>query len=169
MSLIINRYLEILLKHYLNPLHPSRIRGRHTHAGRTPILKWGNFREEANVTDSYMVNQHADFAHLFYNGGFVIGEHSISSSVPQSFSLYQNFPNPFNPKTEIKYEILKSDFLVLAVYDVLGKVVATLVKERQQPGTYRVEWDGFNYPSGVYFYKLFSSSFEQTKKMLLLK
>jgi hypothetical protein len=115
------------------------------------------------------LKQLADLAQTFYEGGFIIGEHNISSTVPNSFSLYQNYPNPFNPTTGIKYEVSKSDFLILTVYDVLGKVVATLVNEKQQPGSYRVEWDGFNYPGGVYFYRLRLGNFEQTRKMVLVK
>lgn len=115
------------------------------------------------------LKQLSDSVRAFACGGFVIGEHNISSSVPQNFSLYQNFPNPFNPKTVIKFEVSKTDFFIMTVYDAAGKAVATLVNGNMQPGTYGVEWDGSNYPSGVYFYKIKSGSFEQTKKMVLLK
>ena len=101
---------------------------------------------------------------------FVLGlNHQTKTSFGSIFTVYPNYPNPFNPKTVIKYEVSKSDFLILTVYDALGKVVATLVKGVQQPGTYRVEWDGINYPSGVYFYKLSAGGYEQTRKMVMIK
>lgn len=101
---------------------------------------------------------------------FVLGlNHTTETRFGSIFTVYPNYPNPFNPKTVIKYEVSKSDFLILTVYDALGKVVATLVKGVQQPGTYRVEWDGFNYPSGVYFYKLSAGGYEQTRKMVMIK
>jgi flagellar hook assembly protein FlgD len=86
-----------------------------------------------------------------------------------SFKLEQNYPNPFNPKTTIKYEIPKSGFVTLQVYDVLGRLVKTLINEKQNAGTYEVEFDGTNLASGVYFYKLTADDFKAVKKMILLK
>jgi hypothetical protein len=94
-----------------------------------------------------------------------------------TFNLKQNYPNPFNPVTTIKYQIPKSSFVVLKIYDVLGNEVATLVNEKLSSGGYEVDWDGSGYPSGVYFYKLItddpeSSSgqrFVDVKKMVLVK
>ena len=84
-------------------------------------------------------------------------------------SCWGNYPNPFNPKTIINYQLSMFNFISLKVYDILGNEVATLVNERQNAGTYSVEWDASNYPSGVYFYKLQAGEFVETKKMTLIK
>ena len=94
---------------------------------------------------------------------------SISSSTPNSYSLSQNYPNPFNPVTRIKFDIAKLSDVKLIIYDVLGREIAVLVNEPPSPGTYEAEWDGTNYPSGVYFYKLITADYTETKKMILIK
>lgn len=99
----------------------------------------------------------------------VIGIKNISTEIPTVFSLLQNYPNPFNPNTKIRYNVASAKFVKLIVYDILGKEIATLVNEKLQPGTYEVTWDGSQYPSGVYFYKLETEKFSDTKKMVLLK
>ena len=98
----------------------------------------------------------------------------ISNEIPDMFSLYQNYPNPFNPVTRIKYDIPPSKgargmMTKLIIYDVLGKEVQTLVNQQLSPGTYEVEWDGSNHPSGVYFYKLSAGDFSETGKAILIK
>jgi photosystem II stability/assembly factor-like uncharacterized protein len=102
-----------------------------------------------------------------------IGIKKISSEIPKEFSLSQNYPNPFNPKTIINYQLAMNSRVKLVIYDVLGREVATLVKEKLQPGTYEVEWNATNFPSGVYFYKLSATGgagdFTETKKMILIK
>lgn len=101
--------------------------------------------------------------------GNPIGIVNISSEVPQSFSLLQNYPNPFNPETNIKFLVSKQAFVNIAVYDNLGREITTLVNQQLNPGTYRVNWNASNYPSGVYFYKLISDKYTETRKMVLLK
>ena len=91
------------------------------------------------------------------------------STVPEEFNLYQNYPNPFNPATKIKFDIPRSSSVKLIVYDILGKEVATLVNEKLSAGSYKVEWYGTDYPSGVYFYKLVAGDFTDVKRMLLIK
>ncbi len=92
------------------------------------------------------------------------------------FQLYQNYPNPFNPATTIKYTIPSINGMVetrystsLRIYNILGEEIATLVNERQAPGSYSVQFDASNLPSGTYFYTLRIGNFTQTKKMILLK
>jgi type IX secretion system substrate protein len=92
-----------------------------------------------------------------------------SSDVPNQFSLLQNHPNPFNPTTKIKFALPNSSFAKLVVYDMLGKEITTLVNEQLKPGTYEVDFDGTNYPSGVYYYKLQTAEYTETKKMILVK
>ena len=101
-----------------------------------------------------------------------------NSELPIEFSLSQNYPNPFNPSTTIKYSIpnavvtsrdLSLQNVKLIIYDILGREVATLVNRQQKPGNYEVQFDGKGLTSGVYFYKLTSGSFVESKKMLLIK
>ncbi|MEJ2193372.1 MAG: T9SS type A sorting domain-containing protein [Ignavibacteriaceae bacterium] len=91
------------------------------------------------------------------------------SVIPHDFSLLQNFPNPFNPITTIKYEMPISGLVTMKVYDVLGNEVATLVNEEKPVGSYTVEFNASNYPSGIYFYSLTAGSFTATKKLILMK
>jgi hypothetical protein len=99
----------------------------------------------------------------------LVGIIQNTNEIPGGFSLSQNYPNPFNPTTRIGFQISKSGFVIMKVYDVLGREISTLVYEQMQPGTYETDWDGSNYPSGVYYYKLVSGSFSDKKKMILLK
>jgi photosystem II stability/assembly factor-like uncharacterized protein len=98
-----------------------------------------------------------------------VGVQNISSSVPDKYSLEQNYPNPFNPTTNIRYQITKNSYVTLKVYNILGKEIATLVNEKLSAGTYEVKFDGSNLPSGIYFYKLETDKFKDTKKLVLLK
>lgn len=92
-----------------------------------------------------------------------------SSVVPQGYELNQNFPNPFNPTTKISFTIGQTSVATLNVYDLLGRTVATLVNETKQPGTYEVQWDATNQPSGVYCCRLQAGSFTETRELVLLK
>ena len=86
-----------------------------------------------------------------------------------AYTLRQNYPNPFNPSTIISYSIPQSGLVQLKVYDLLGREVADLVSEEQSVGNYKIEFNATNLTSGVYFYRLQSSSFVQTKKLILLR
>ncbi len=90
-------------------------------------------------------------------------------NTPNSFNLFQNYPNPFNPTTTIQYDIPKSAYLTLKVYNITGQVVATLVNERKSAGSYSVNFNASGLTSGIYFYRIQAGSFVQTKKMILLK
>ena len=94
---------------------------------------------------------------------------NVSELVPTSFSLQQNYPNPFNPKTVIGYSVIGNCNVSLKVYDALGKEIAALVDEKQNAGSYAVDFNGEGLPSGVYFYRLKAGEFSQTNRMLLLK
>ena len=99
----------------------------------------------------------------------IIGIQKISELVPSSFSLSQNYPNPFNPYTKIKFDITKLSDVKLIVYNILGREVATIVNERLKAGTYEVDFEGRELPSGVYFYRLITDEFVDVKKMVLVK
>ena len=88
---------------------------------------------------------------------------------PDFFELKQNYPNPFNPTTIITYQCSSVSDVSLKVYDVLGNELTTLVNETQSAGSYSVTFDGSNFPSGVFFYKLQAGESAETKRMVLLK
>jgi photosystem II stability/assembly factor-like uncharacterized protein len=88
---------------------------------------------------------------------------------PTRFALEQNYPNPFNPSTEIKYQVSGVSDVRLDVFDMLGRKVATLVNQRQAAGAYQVNFNAATLSSGVYFYRLQAGTFNDTKKMLLVK
>ena len=93
------------------------------------------------------------------------------SIIPHTFQLYQNFPNPFNPSTEISYALNKSSNVELKVFDMLGKSITTLVDEYKQPGVYHSTFSTQNssLTSGIYYYTLTTNDFTETKKMIFLK
>jgi hypothetical protein len=93
----------------------------------------------------------------------------VEALVTFSFELSQNYPNPFNPVTIIKYQIPELNFVTLKIYDVLGSEVTTLVNEEKPVGSYELEFNATDLPSGVYLYKLQAGSFVETKKMILIK
>ncbi|MFZ1321037.1 MAG: YCF48-related protein [Ignavibacteria bacterium] len=105
---------------------------------------------------------------LKYNSSLV-SVNNLNSVNPESFILQQNYPNPFNPKTVINYELRVTSNAKLRVFDVLGNEVAELVNEKQNAGSYSVEFDGSGFASGIYFYKLTAGEFSETKRMILLK
>lgn len=107
-------------------------------------------------------------------GEFKIGydENIISETIensPESYSLMQNFPNPFNPTTKISYSLTQKSYTSLKVFDLLGREVCTLVNSEQKAGKYTVNFDAENLATGIYIYELRSGNFVQAKKMLLIK
>lgn len=91
------------------------------------------------------------------------------TEIPQHYLLHQNYPKPFNPVTTIAYQIPKSGFVQLKVYDLIGRIMATLVNEEKSAGNYQVEFNATNLPSGVYIYSLRVNEFVQNNKMILMK
>jgi hypothetical protein len=110
----------------------------------------------------------------FYLTKLTTGVNPISNNIPDKYFLYQNYPNPFNPSTNIKYRvpsgsITNNSFTSLKVYNILGKEIAILVNEKQSPGTYEINFDASSLPSGIYFYKIITDSYSETKRMILIK
>jgi photosystem II stability/assembly factor-like uncharacterized protein len=99
----------------------------------------------------------------------VVGIQNFSTEIPSKYSLSQNYPNPFNPVTKVKFSILNAGNVKITVYNVQGREVQTLVNESLKPGTYEASFDGSQITSGVYFYKLITDGFTETKKMVLIK
>jgi hypothetical protein len=89
--------------------------------------------------------------------------------VIKEFSLIQNYPNPFNPVTNIYFSLPKETFTTLKVYNILGREVETILNEKLEAGEHHVKWNAINYSSGLYYYRLISGDFIETKKMILLK
>jgi photosystem II stability/assembly factor-like uncharacterized protein len=121
-----------------------------------------------SATDVWAVG---DYETIIYtsDGGTLVGSVTNGVNLPGEFSLSQNYPNPFNPETNIKYLITKSGFVSIKIFDILGEEIAVIVNEQKVPGTYEVNWNAKEYPSGIYFYRIESGDFAETKKMVLIK
>jgi Secretion system C-terminal sorting domain len=128
------------------------------------------------LTDSSIMSLNVDQQGLLYvgtNKGLFrstgITYIDEKNSVPSSFSLFQNYPNPFNPTTVINYQLSVNSEVTLKVYDVLGRLVNTLIEERQTVGVHSVTFNASSLSSGVYFYRLIAGSSVESKKMILIK
>jgi hypothetical protein len=109
------------------------------------------------------------------------GVETVSYNLPETFSLTQNFPNPFNPTTEIQFGVPRDSKVQIIIYDILGRKMKTLVDNQIAPGTYRATWDGrddngLGVASGVYLYRIVAKNssgsgqdFVLTKKMIMMK
>ncbi len=126
-------------------------------------------RGTSNKNSVTKLKQLDDVVQGIYNSNFVIGINTISSHVPEQFSLNQNYPNPFNPTTKINFDISKSGFTSLVIYDMTGREVTKLVNENLNAGSYEYEFSALNLSSGIYFYRLTSADFSSVKKMSLIK
>ena len=121
-------------------------------------------RGTSNLNSVTKLKQLADLV-----ANYTVGIKPISTVVPDYYALEQNYPNPFNQMTNIKYQITDKGKVSLRVYDVSGREVATLVNEELGAGTYQVRFDAGSLASGVYFYRLQSGDFVETRKLILLK
>jgi hypothetical protein len=105
----------------------------------------------------------------------LVGVAEELSSIPREYALLQNYPNPFNPTTTIQYDLPLNSNVTLKIYDVLGRVVSTLVDKTQSASRYTVQWDASRLASGMYFYRFEAKSqdgsktFQEVKKLMLLK
>lgn len=104
-----------------------------------------------------------------YGDNNLVGINETSVEIPDGYLLNQNYPNPFNPVTKISYQLPEAGSVSLQIYNVLGKLVTTLVNERQNSGTFEVQFDGKELSSGVYFYRLNANGISILKMMTLLK
>ena len=101
--------------------------------------------------------------------GAIMNVQSRDAQIPTAPILYQNYPNPFNPETNFRFVLPSADHVTLKIYDLLGREQATLIEDRLSSGEHSVSWNANSHPSGMYFYQLKTSTFTQTKKLLLLK
>lgn len=117
------------------------------------------------IVFSFSINANADTKNNSNNNL----KGSVSSNISDDYKLYQNFPNPFNPATILSYKINQSGFVTLKVYNLVGQVVATLVNDYQEVGTYSKQFDASNLSAGIYLYKLQVNNFTSVKRMTLIK
>lgn len=136
-------------------------------------LLWQQLGE---MTKKQFQSATVDLASLWYtawvNAGLLAQPMKVikeNAGRPKSFNLHQNFPNPFNPKTKIEFDIAQPIHAKLEIYSVDGKLIAQLVNTSLDAGTYSVEWDGNSVHSGLYFYRLSAGDFSQTKKLVIVK
>lgn len=106
---------------------------------------------------------------LYYQNNDIIGIEVISTKIPEQFNLYQNFPNPFNPSTKIKYDLQRPNEVTLQIFDISGKLISTLVSGNQQAGSYQYTFNADGLSSGAYIYRLTTDDFTQSKRMVYLK
>jgi len=160
----------------------------------------GNYSLDSLSTGTYTIlatkiGYSFDSASVSTNGNSITSNHpklrltrvhrnkqSLTSGLTNLFKLFQNFPNPFNPTTKIKFSISPSPSkmerglggeagisVTLNIYDLLGHIVITLINEKLQPGTYEIEWNASGYSSGIYFYELVCENQKIVNRMLLIK
>lgn len=103
------------------------------------------------------------------NWKLTVGITPLSSEIPVNYKLLQNYPNPFNPETQIRFDLPKTEFVNLSVYDSKGELVKILVNQIVNAGEYKTEFSSEGLTSGVYFYRIISGSYSETKKMVLVK
>jgi hypothetical protein len=154
-------------------------------------IMWGNTRYAKDFGIVYSCSGEpppcSDFKELkgcvingiVYGDTSLTGITNLNSEIPDKFALYQNFPNPFNPVTKIKFDIPSNDnfplrrgaggMTTLKIFDITGREIRTLVNEKLNPGSYEVTFEGSNFASGMYFYQLRVGDFIETKKLILLK
>lgn len=131
-------------------------------------------RGSSNLNSVTKIKNFSNIAKIFYDQNFNYTDDDVSfiQSYPQvseTYHLNQNYPNPFNPVTNIKFFIPENTFASLKIYDVTGKEIAVLVNKNMVIGEYEYQWNAANLPSGIYFYKLETENFSQSKKMILIK
>ena len=129
----------------------------------------GPYWLDLNVNNVAFGVEPIDSLQVLYNQWLLTGLSNNQNIYPESFSLYQNFPNPFNPSTNITFDIAKLTNVKLAVYDISGREIEVLAQSMFHRGQYSVKFDASKYASGVYLYKLFSDEYVDTKKMILVK
>jgi Secretion system C-terminal sorting domain len=133
----------------------------------TPSINVIGLSKELNTGDTIIVCTKDGVYKVFHD--FLVGVVSSNNSIPNSYNLEQNFPNPFNPSTKIKFGLMKPGFTSLKIYDALGREVSNLVNNILPAGAYEIEFNASDYSSGIYYYKIISGEFQDTRKMILTK
>jgi hypothetical protein len=146
-----------------------------------PVIETGsyNFSNAASydndenvviIYDSLIANQYyQDFAKRLTDAGGSLGIQQISNEIPTKFELLQNFPNPFNPSTTIKFNLASNSKVTLNIFNILGQKIESLINKELQAGAYQINWKAENLSSGLYYYVLETENFVDAKKMLFIK
>ncbi|HCN38065.1 MAG TPA: hypothetical protein DIS94_10190 [Bacteroidetes bacterium] len=150
-------------------------------------IKWYETFDNGNLVTNFGAIRILSFDNSFYVFGsgtgnidsnftlFLIKYNLLSninngSEIVKEFKLHQNYPNPFNPITNIEFRITKYGFVTLNIYDITGKLIETLINKNLSPGSYKIQWDAGNKPTGIYFYSMLSDNKPiDTKRMILIK
>jgi hypothetical protein len=111
----------------------------------------------------------SDSSRYSVSNGIITWVEGNISTIPAEYQLFQNYPNPFNPTTTIKYDVPKTSLVKIKVYDVTGKMISELVSRQMEAGSYEINWNGSEYASGVYFYKIETKDFTKVMRMVLIK
>jgi len=127
------------------------------------VINWTN----GHIDRSFNIAANGRYTAI--EGSGVIGIQHIGTEVPASYTLFQNYPNPFNPLTTIKFSVPASGHVNITVFELAGRKVETLVDHNLSAGTYETVFDALDLSSGMYFYRITTGDFVQTKKMMLVK
>jgi hypothetical protein len=148
-------------------------------AGPSSSYQWGPYDQLFNIpAQAYPIENEIKFESparsvqmimIEAGNNYLSVNDEAKAEMPHSCNLYQNYPNPFNPITQIGYQLPASAFVVLKVFDVLGREIETLVNKHQNAGNHSVPFNASCLPSGVYFYRLQAGNYSAIKKLLLLK
>lgn len=122
-----------------------------------------SLKSERGLVSGYEINCSSDDDSRPFQNSETLNE------IPKKFSITQNFPNPFNPTTNISYDLPYDNFVSLVVYDISGREVTNLINEFKTAGIYNVSFNGSNFSSGIYYYRIKAGNYIQTRKMLLMK
>jgi hypothetical protein len=176
-----NNYKKLLVDTFMTTVFGNQIRSKNFQGGNFFEYGYtGRYAKDFGLVEyrefGMSVSTNANLIGCVLNGVlygdtsfYFVGITPISNTIPKSFELFQNYPNPFNPSTQIKFDIPKSSFVRITVYDALGRQAAELVNQELNAGSYSYDWDASNYPSGVYYYKIVAGDYTQTRKMVLIK
>lgn len=134
------------------------------YAGQSVKIRFNYFTDAGQPGDGFFFDNFKILNYLV-----TTGVNQIGTEVPERFSLGQNYPNPFNPVTKINFDLPKSGFVTMKVYDVTGKVIANLISQNHSAGRYSIDFNANDFPSGTYFYKLETGDFSEVKRMVLVK
>lgn len=153
---------QLIAADTLNPNHLNMKKAYYNYRGLKDGSEFG-MHNAKYVIDALVASRNA-----------IVGIINISYEVPQRFELSQNYPNPFNPTTKFKFSLPKETDVTIAIFDILGRVVKVITKDKFTAGTYEVDWDATNdmnskVASGIYFYRIVAGNNTAIKKMVLLK
>jgi len=141
-------------------------------SGNFLVTNGGGVHEINGTTGALIrtISASANFQYFgLYDPDILVGVTPVQNTFASEYKLYNNYPNPFNPETNIRYSIPKKDFVSIKIYNSIGKEVSSYVNKIQEAGVYEIKFNANNLSSGVYYYKLSTNEFNETQKMILLK